>query len=405
MNYPVKPNRRDFLGRSAWMAGAVSTGVGSWLIPAGWANAAEGPIKVGIATDLTGPIGFQGNANANVARMLVKEVNDAGGLLGRPLQLLIEDTASNEAVGVANVRKLIQRDKVDVVLGGITSSMRNAIKDAIIGRGQTLYIYPMLYEGQECTPNLFCTGPTPAQQCDEFIPWLIANGGKRFAFPGSNYAWPRNLSAYARKVVQANGGEVVFEEFFPMDQIDFSATVSKIMSDKVDVVFNMVIPPGVGPFFKQLHQAGFNRRGGRLACVYYDENALGLNAPEEIEGLASSLDYFRALAAGDAASGRIQAAYDQQFASGPIFGAGSGATGMYRGLKLWASAVQEARSVKREAVAAALDHAKVVDGPGGAAEVVPGKRHTRMNMYTAVVKQGKFQIASRSKGLVDPKEC
>ena len=73
-----------------------------------------------------------------------------GGLLGRPLELYIEDTASNESVAVPNVRKLIQRDKVDVVLGGITSSMRNAIKDTIVKRGKTLYIYPQLYEGQEC---------------------------------------------------------------------------------------------------------------------------------------------------------------------------------------------------------------------------------------------------------------
>ena len=186
-----------------------------------WANAAEGPIKVGIATDLTGPIGYAGNADANVARMVVKEINDAGGLLGRPIELLIEDTASNKSVAVGNVRKLIQRDKVDMVLGGITSSMRNAIKDVIVARGKTLYIYPQLYEGKECTPYLFCTGPTPAQQCDEFIPWLIKNGGKRFALPSANYVWPHTLNAYARKVIESNGGEVIFEEYYPLDQIDF----------------------------------------------------------------------------------------------------------------------------------------------------------------------------------------
>ena len=191
------------------------------MIRPDWANAAADPIKVGIATDLTGPIGYAGNADANVAKMVVKEINDAGGLLGRPLELFIEDTASNESVAVGNVRKLIQRDKVDLVLGGITSSMRNAIKDVIVARGKTLYIYPQLYEGKECTPYLFCTGPTPAQQCDEFIPWLIKNGGKRFALPSANYVWPHTLNVYARKVIEANGGEVVFEEYYPLDQIDF----------------------------------------------------------------------------------------------------------------------------------------------------------------------------------------
>src|SRR4249919_3729376 len=238
-------SRRRFLSNFAFASTAIATGVGSWVVRPDWANAASDPIKVGIATDLTGPIGYAGNANANVAKMVVKEINDAGGLLGRPLELFIEDTASNESVAVPNVRKLIQRDKVDLVLGGITSSMRNAIKDAIVNRGKTLYIYPQLYEGKECTPYLFCTGPTPAQQCDTFIPWLIKNGGKRFYLPSADYVWPHVLNAYARKAIEKHGGEVIGEEYFPVDHNEYGASVNRIISNKVDVVFNTTIPPGL----------------------------------------------------------------------------------------------------------------------------------------------------------------
>src|SRR5262249_14610961 len=136
-------SRRRFLQSVAWMSGAIATGVSSWSVQSDWANAAAAPIKVGIATDLTGAIPYVGNANA--AKMVVKDINNAGGILGRPIELFIVDTASNESVAVANVRRLIQRDKVDVVLGGITSSMRNAIKDVIVTRGKTLYIYPEQY--------------------------------------------------------------------------------------------------------------------------------------------------------------------------------------------------------------------------------------------------------------------
>ena len=402
---PLAMTRRKFLASAAWTSGAIASGVGSWVIPARWANAAEGPIKVGIATDLTGAIGYAGNANANIAKLVVKDINDAGGVLGRPLELHIEDTASNESVAVANVRKLIQRDKVDVVLGGITSSMRNAIKDVIVTRGKTLYIYPQLYEGKECTPYLFCTGPTPAQQCDEFIPWLMKNGGRRFALPSANYVWPHVLNAYARQVIEKNGGEVIFEEYYPLDQIEYSATVNKIMTNSVDVVFNTVIPPGVGPFFKQLYEAGFGKRGGRLSCVYYDENTLNINAPYEMEGLASCLDYFRAVDASDPFSAKLQAEYEKEFPGKILFCAGSAATGMYRGLKLWEAAVKEAGKLDRDSVAAALDHAKIAEGPGGPAEMVPGKRHCKMQMYTAVAKSGNYEIVARSNGLVDPKEC
>ncbi len=86
-----------------------------------------------------------------------------------------------------------------------------------------------------------------------------------------------------------------------------------MISNKVDVVFNMIVLPGVGPFFKQLYEAGFLKNNGRLAAVYYDENTLNINSPNEIEGLASCLDYFREVTAEDQASARIQAEYDKQF--------------------------------------------------------------------------------------------
>ncbi len=244
----------------------VAGGVGSWLLPAPWASAAD-PIKVGIATDLTGPIGyFQGIGYANVATMVTDDINAKGGLLGRPIELYIEDTGSDERIGDGSVRRLIEQHRVDVVLGGITSSMRNAIKDVIVTEGRTLYVYPTLYEGTECTPYLFCTGPTPAQQCDDFIPWLIANGGKRFALPAADYVWPRKLNEYARQVIERSGGEVVFEEYYPFDKFDYSATVNRILTEDVDVVFFTVIPPGVAAFVTQLYEAGFQRRGGLLAC-------------------------------------------------------------------------------------------------------------------------------------------
>ena len=405
MSNSANYTRRRLLQHFALASTAIATGAGSWVLRPDWANAAEGPIKVGIATDLTGPLAFAGVADANVAKMVIKELNDDGGLLGRPIELHIEDTASNESIAVGNVRKLIQRDKVDLVLGGITSSMRNAIKEPIVARGKTLYIYPELYEGKECAPYIFCTGPTPAQQCDEFIPWLITNGGKKFALPGANYIYPHTINAYARKLIEANGGEVVFEDYYPLDQLDFSATVNRIISNKVDVVFNTIIPPGVGPFFKQLNEAGFLKRGGRLACVWADENLLNISQPNEIEGMASCLDYFRAVTANDPVSAKIQATYDKNFPGKILFAAGSAATGTYRGLKLWAAAVKEAGKVDRDSVAAALDHAKIAEGPGGPAEMVPGKRHCKMNMYIAVAKEGNYDIVGRSNGLVDPKEC
>ena len=153
---------------------------------------------------------------------------------------------------------------------------------------------------------------------------------------------------------------------------------NRVVSNKVDVVFNTVIPPGVGPFFKQLYEAGFLKNGGRLSCVYYDENTLNINQAAEIEGLASCLDYFKALTPEDPFSVKLRRPMKSSSRAHSCSAAGSAATGTYRGLKLWEAAVKEAGSVDRDAVAAALDHAKIAEGPGGPAEMVPGKRHCKM---------------------------
>jgi ABC-type branched-subunit amino acid transport system substrate-binding protein len=395
-------SRRLFLQRASLLSGMAALGGGSYLMNPKGARAAD-PIKVGIATDLTGPISWGGIPNANVAKMVIDDMNASGGLLGRPLQMILEDTATNEQLAVTRVRKLVTQDKVDVVFGGITSSMRNAIKDTIVNRGRTLYIYPQLYEGLECTKYLYCTGPTPAQQCDTFIPWLIKNGGKKFYLPSADYVWPHTLNRYARKVIVANGGEVVGEEYFPVDHNEYSATVNKIMSSGVNVVFNTTIPPGVAAFFKQLYEAGFSKKGGRLACVYYDENALNITPAHEIEGLASCLDYFKAV--NDPFGNKVQEEYNKLYGTKNPLTAGSAATGMWRGLNLWAESVKAAKSVKREEVAAALEKAKLADGIGGGSEVVPGTWHVKMHMYTAVANNGRYEIVEKSNGMVDPKEC
>ncbi len=400
---PQSMSRRRVLGGLTAIAGAVATGAGSWVVRP--AMAAGDPIKIGIATDLTGFLGFAGVADANVARLAVDEINAAGGLLGRPVELYVEDTASDETAAVSAARKLVQQDKVDMVIGGILSSTRNAIKDVIVGRGKNLYIYPQLYEGGECTPFVYCTGPTPAQQCDPLIPWLIENGGKRFALPAANFLWPRKLNEYARAKIEEHDGEVVFEEYHTPDQIEFGATVSRIMAEKADVVFNTISPPGVSTFFKQLHQAGFNTNGGRLCCAYYDENTLGLNQPEEIEGLATCLDYFRAVTDSDPVSAEIQSAYDAQFADGPLMSAGSAATGTYRGIKLWAAAVGTAGDTNRDAIAEALDTASIERSPGGPAAMVAGTRHCQMPMYIAAAEGGSYKIHQKSDGPLAPKEC
>jgi branched-chain amino acid transport system substrate-binding protein len=357
------------------------------------------PIRVGVIAEQTGPLSFVGAANANVARMVIGDINARGGLLGRQLELCLEDGATEDAVAAAAAAKLVERDRVDVLFGGIYSSTRQAIKGPAVVEGRTLYIYPEQYEGQESDPLIFCTGPVPAQQVDPFIPWLMRETGARsFYLPSADYIWPHVLNARVRDVVTANGGSIVGEEYFPLDHMDYGACVERIAASGADAVFNTIVPPGVTPFFAGLHDAGF---GGQLICTYFDENFLNMVPAAHVEGLYSCLDYYQGI--GDPFSRKLLEQYDALYPGDAKFTGGGACSGLYRGLRLWAAAVEEAGSLRQDEVIAALDHAEIADGPGGPAAMAPGQHHVRMRMYIAQARAGRFEVVE-DLGAIDPQE-
>src|SRR3954465_5046704 len=271
----------------------------------------EATMKVGVITDQTGPLSFMGVANANIARLVIDDINATGGLLGQRVELHVEDSETSDSAAKAAAIRLVKQD-VAVVLGGIYSSARQAIKGPVVDEAKKLYIYPEQYEGQESDPLIFCTGPVPAQQVDPLIPWLMQRtGAKKFALPSADYIWPHVLNDRVRQVFTANGGEIVVEEYFPMDQMDYGDVVDRIMSSGAEVVFNTIVPPGLTPLVQQLHDAGFIAGGGQIVCTYFDENCLGLVPPEQVEGLYSCLDYYQD--AGDPFSKELLQRYDSRF--------------------------------------------------------------------------------------------
>ncbi len=360
-------------------------------------------IKVGVIAEITGPLSFAGIANGNVAKMVIDDINAKGGLLGRQIDLCLEDGATTDSVAAAKAAKLVEEDKVDVIFGGIYSSTRQAIKGPAVDKGKKLYIYPEQYEGQECHPLIFSTGPVPAQQVEPLIPWLMKKkGAKKFYLPSADYIWPHIMNERVRELVAASGGTIAGEEYFPLDHTDYSKTIDKITSTGTEVVFNTIVPPGLVPFLEQLSNSGFMRRGGRLICTYFDENFLNLVPAGQVEGLYSCLDYYWSVT--DPFSKKLVAKYDNLFPGKEKFTAGGACSGLYRGLKLWEAAVIEAGSLNQEDVIKALDHAKIAEGPGGPAEMVPGQHHVRMNMYIGQASGASFKIAE-SLGVIDPKEC
>ena len=197
-------------------------------------------------------------------------------------------------------------------------------------------------------------------------------------------------------MVTANGGEIVGEEYFPLDHMDYAETVEKITSSGADVVFNTIVPPGLTPFLELLHDSGFTKRGGQIICTYFDENFLNLVPAEQVEGLYSCLDYYQGVS--DPFSEELLSRYNELFPGSAMFTAGSACSGMYRGLKLWEAAVNEAGSIDQEDVIKVLDHAKIAEGPGGPAEMVPGSASPSSEHVHRPGKRRRVQDRQESRG-------
>jgi len=230
-------------------------------------SAINRPARVGVITDQTGALSFMGIANANVAKMLIDDINARGGLLGRSIELFIEDSATEDGAAESAAARLVEEVDVDVILGGIYSSTRQAIKGPAVDRGQKLYIYPEQYEGEERDPLIFCTGPVPAQQVDPFFPWLMQHtGARKFYMPSADYIWPHTMNKRVREVVTAEGGSIVGEEYFPLDHTDYERTVEEIMSTGAEVVFNTIVPRD-SHHFSNSFTAPASRRGAGTSCA------------------------------------------------------------------------------------------------------------------------------------------
>jgi len=187
-------------------------------------------VKVGVLTDMTGAFGIVGKSNKAVAQFTINEINKSGGVLGRKLEMVLADSATDAAIATQVASKLVNQDKVAVVVGGVASFTRVAIRDVIAKRGKTLYIWPASYEGNECSNNVWNTGSAPNQQVDPTVKHLLSLGKKTFFLAGSDYLYPRNILSRVRQVVLAGGGSIVGEEYVPLDMTDPSNLVSKVLA-------------------------------------------------------------------------------------------------------------------------------------------------------------------------------
>jgi branched-chain amino acid transport system substrate-binding protein len=370
------------------------------VAPSQAAPAKGSPIKVGVLTDMTGAFAIVGKSNKAVAQFTIDEINKSGGVLGHKLVMDLADGGSDPAIATQAASRLVNQDHVAMVVGGVASFTRVAVRGVIAGRGNTTYIWPASYEGNECTKNVWNTGSAPNQQVDPTVNYLLSQGKKSFFLAGSDYLYPRNILARVRQDVLAGGGSIVGEEYVPLDMTDASNLTSKVLASKADALFEVVVLPGTAPFIKGVVDGGFK---GTIAGTLFDE---GINPliGSQAQGLIGVQDYYAPIT--DSFSQAEVAKFNKEHpeAAG-LFASTFNAPAWYRSMYLWKAAVEKAGSFDTAKVNKAMDSVSLTKSIGGPVGFAPGTKHLKLSMYLGQSNGDGSETVLKSLGQIAPYQC
>lgn len=338
--------RRDFLKTAIATAAAGALPV-TGLLGSRAAGAAE-PIKVGVLHSLTGTIAIAEAHVVDAEKLAIDEINAAGGVLGRPLQPVIEDGASDWPTFAEKAQKLLESDKVAAVFGCYTSASRKAVLP-VFERYNGLLYYPTYYEGLEMSKNIMYTGQEATQSVIPAVNWLAQNKGKKFYLIGSDYIWPRTTNRIARPTIAKVGGTVVGEDYFPLGNVEFSSVINKIKAAKPDVILSTVVGGSNVAFYKQLNSVGITGKNQTiLALAVTEEEAIGIGR-ESLTGVHSCMGYFQSVA--NPQNQKFVAAFKAKYGVDRVVGDTMEAA--YTAVYMWKLAVEKAGSLEVAKVVAA----------------------------------------------------
>jgi urea transport system substrate-binding protein len=374
-----QPTRREVL--KAGGAAAVA-GVGALGFPA-IVQAKDG-VKIGFHSGLTGLETILGETQLNCFKLAVEEINAAGGAGGRRIEYLVEDNQTTTRGAIDKTRKFIFNDKVDVIVGMITSLERQAAL-SVSAPAKKLVIYPTYYEGGECNRYLVCTGQVPNQSVDPFVPWLQQNVGKSVYILGSDYAWPRKTADAIKAAIEKAGSKVLGMEFFPFGTQDFAPALDRIRAAKPDMVWELFAGADAVSFVKQFSSF---KPGGKLVTNGLDELFTTSIAGPAVEGVIVNQSYFTTL--NRPANKTFLDKYRAKFGRATVVNAIAEAT--YVGTWLYAKAVEKAGSTDTERVLRAMG-TLTLQAPQGAVRMDPATQHLVTNSIIGTCrKDGMFDI-------------
>src|SRR5574341_343944 len=383
-------SRRSFLKGTLAVGAGVAAGIGA---PAILRAQAKSAVKVGVLHSLSGTMAISEVSLRDVVLMAVGEINAKGGVLGARIQPVVVDPASNWDLFAEKAKQLLLQEKVAVTFGCWTSVSRKSVLP-VFENNNGLLFYPVQYEGEECSRNVFYTGATPNQQ-------LI---------PGAEYLMSKEGGGFKKFYLLAKGvpADSIAEEYTPFNHQDYQTIVGKIKrfsSGGNAAVLSTINGDSNVPFYKEFANQGLRSENAPIMAFSVAEDELRGMDTSALVGHLAAWNYFQSV---ETANNKkfVQAfkAYakkaglpggDKRVTDDPMEAA-------YFGVHIWKQAVEKARSFEVDAVRKAV-YGQTFAAPSGTIKMHENNHHTyRPVLIGEILKDGQFRIVSRSKGLVEP---
>ena len=347
-------------------------------------------IKLGILEDETGNFAIAVVPKIHAYELAVKEINANGGVLGKKLEIVRYDTQSDNRLSQEFARRLIKKDKVDVVFGAFSSASRESIR-GIMEKNKMLYFYNNQYEGGVCSKTTFMTGAVPEQQFSTLVPWMMEKYGKNVYTIAADYNFGQISAEWVRQIVKENGGTMVGEEFIPLDVSQYSQTIQKIQKAKPDVLMTLLVGAKQASFYEQQASAGLKipmatsinvgqaYEHKRFAPPALENMYVTVNYIEEVHDVIKSgefhdksKDYVK----------RFRALYPDE----PYINMES--ANAYNAIYIYAKAVEKAGTTETMKVVEALESGISQDGPSGVVTMDPKSHHGSHTIFLIEVGKG-----------------
>ncbi|WP_197457584.1 urea ABC transporter substrate-binding protein [Snodgrassella sp. CFCC 13594] len=407
-------NKRQFLATAMWstllMAGCTPKGSNNAASGAGTASGAASSaagaggdtIKIGVLHSLSGTMAISESALKDTVLMLIDEQNKKGGILGKKLEAVVVDPASNWPLFAEKARELLAKDKVAVTFGCWTSVSRKSVLPVFEELNGILF-YPVQWEGQESSKNIFYTGATPNQQAIPAVDYLLKQGVKRFALLGTDYVYPRTTNKILAAYLKSKGiaDKDIMVNYTPFGFSDWQSIVSDVKKfgsagGKTAVVSTINGDANV-PFYKELGNQ--NITPDQIPVIAFsvgEQELVGIDT-KPLVGHLAAWNYFESIdTPANAEFIKGWQAYkkdDKAVTNDPM-------EATYIGFNMWLKAVEKAGSTDSDAIQKALIGVEVPNLTGGTAKMLPSHMISKPVFIGEIQDNGQFDVVWKTEGEV-----